>query len=283
MRLENIDYHLFKKAIEIYLKMAYPEGLPEAGFTASTINHVLEKTNKSDLLHEFEKVEISNDLDKKFTKYVIRLGCSFFPHLKLVLHESFNSQGYYGFLVDRHTEFLAIEKESTSFEQEISIKEKAKALKLAIEEKMEEEGVPTYRRIVRKYTQARKTAFSNEHIPKNGYRVFLVEDDFDVQQLHKLELELMGFAVDVATNGEEAITQFKENFYDAMLLDLMMPKISGFEVIRKLGSKIPIVVLSALDDKHTILECIEFGAKSFLTKPVQANTLRKNIMEAINK
>src|SRR5918992_5260248 len=80
-------------------------------------------------------------------------------------------------------------------------------------------------------------------------RILVVDDDQVIQQLLKVNLELEGYAVEVASDGEEALVLFDRFHPDLVLLDIMMPKLDGWEVARRLagttGGPVPIVLLSA--------------------------------------
>jgi CheY-like chemotaxis protein len=79
-------------------------------------------------------------------------------------------------------------------------------------------------------------------------RVLIVEDDASIRDLLKTILSRDGYGIDIATDGNEAIAALEENSFDAILLDLMMPRTNGYEVIHHVTSKklgIPIVIATA--------------------------------------
>lgn len=99
----------------------------------------------------------------------------------------------------------------------------------------------------------------------------------------QLELEHEKYSVDTAQDGEEGVEKFKSNFYDLILLDLMMPKLSGEEVckiIRK-TSNIPIIVLTAKDQILNKVELLDMGADDYLTKPFEIEELFARIRVAL--
>lgn len=102
-------------------------------------------------------------------------------------------------------------------------------------------------------------------------KILIVEDDEFLLQMYVTKLELESFRVLSATNGEEGLkTAFKEK-PDLILLDLKLPKIDGFEVLRDLKSNedtknIPVVVLTNFSEKEHIDKCLALGAEDYLIK-----------------
>lgn len=101
-------------------------------------------------------------------------------------------------------------------------------------------------------------------------RVLVVEDDVRMAGLLKRGLEQEAYSVDVASNGEEALWLGVENPYDAVVLDLMLPDIDGYEVCRKLrgsGRWMPVLMLTARDAVADRVAGLDAGADDYLTKP----------------
>jgi DNA-binding response OmpR family regulator len=102
-------------------------------------------------------------------------------------------------------------------------------------------------------------------------RILVVDDDQVIQQLLKVNLELEGYAVEVASDGEEALTLFADFKPDLMLLDIMMPKLDGWEVARRLagtaGGPVPIVLLSARAQESDVQKGTDLGVAAYVTKP----------------
>src|SRR3979409_1307535 len=85
-----------------------------------------------------------------------------------------------------------------------------------------------------------------------------------------------GYAVDVADNGESGLFMAQSNEYDLVVLDLMLPKLSGpvvLERYRKSGGEAPVLVLTALSDKQSIIELLNAGADDYLSKPFDLGEL----------
>ena len=106
--------------------------------------------------------------------------------------------------------------------------------------------------------------------------ILIVEDDKDINNLIKELLSERGFETKQVFDGAEAVDYLKNNEVDLMLLDLMMPKLMGEDVInyaRSMDMKMPIIVLSAKIDKATRLGCLDLGCDDFITKPFDTDEL----------
>lgn len=101
-------------------------------------------------------------------------------------------------------------------------------------------------------------------------RVLVVEDEVKMTALLKRGLEEEGYSVDTAPTGNEAVWLGTENPYDAIVLDLMLPDLDGFEVCRKLreaGRWAPVIMLTARDAVLDRVQGLDAGADDYLTKP----------------
>lgn len=114
-------------------------------------------------------------------------------------------------------------------------------------------------------------------------RILIVDDDDEIRELLEFDIASSGYFVDTATNGLEGLNKALNNAYDLILLDVMMPKMNGFEVcknIRQAKLAVPILMLTAkgtIDDKTTGFDC---GADDYLVKPfdVQEVLLRIRVL-----
>ena len=103
-------------------------------------------------------------------------------------------------------------------------------------------------------------------------RILVVDDDQVIQQLLKVNLELEGYEVEVASDGEEALRSFGAFQPNLVLLDIMMPKMDGWEVSRRLKDRpgagsVPIVLLSARAQDSDVKRGSEIGVAAYVTKP----------------
>jgi len=102
-----------------------------------------------------------------------------------------------------------------------------------------------------------------------GARVLIVDDEAQIRRALRTGLTGHGFAVEVAEDGETALTAIAAHAPDVIVLDLVMPGIDGFEVLRELRawSRVPVLVLSAHGQEHDKVEALDLGADDYLTKP----------------
>jgi DNA-binding response OmpR family regulator len=98
----------------------------------------------------------------------------------------------------------------------------------------------------------------------------VVEDEVRLAQALQRGLRAEGFAVDVAADGEEGLHLAREEPYDAVILDVMLPKVSGYQVCRTLRAErnwVPVLMLSAKDGEYDQADGLDVGADDYLTKP----------------
>jgi DNA-binding response OmpR family regulator len=103
-----------------------------------------------------------------------------------------------------------------------------------------------------------------------GKRILVIEDDPSIVLGLRMNLEAEGYAVDVAEDGEAGLASARSRQADLIILDIMLPRLNGFEVLRKLraeGVNVPTIVLSARDAELDIVMGLEFGAEDYVTKP----------------
>jgi len=107
-------------------------------------------------------------------------------------------------------------------------------------------------------------------------RILLIEDDSATAQSVMLMLKAAGLDVDVASFGQQGIERGRSSDYDVILLDLMLPDMSGFQVLRALrydNIRTPLLVLSSLDGVRDKAKALGFGADDYLTKPFHKDEL----------
>ena len=103
-------------------------------------------------------------------------------------------------------------------------------------------------------------------------KLLLAEDQLDLARPVCVILEKSGFSVDVAADGIEALGMLRSNEYDAVLLDVMMPGMSGWEVLAQIradGNQVPVMMLTAMDSLDDKVRGLEGGADDYMTKPIE--------------
>jgi signal transduction histidine kinase/ActR/RegA family two-component response regulator len=117
-------------------------------------------------------------------------------------------------------------------------------------------------------------------------RIFLVDDDYDHTITFKVGLELAGFEVDAYNDSAIALSKFKPDYYDLLLIDIKMPKIDGFELyekIRKIDNKVRIWFITAYETYHKVLEKVssksqeEMSLDRLIQKPIEIDKLVEQI------
>lgn len=121
-----------------------------------------------------------------------------------------------------------------------------------------------------------------------GKRVLVVDDEKLIVKGIRFSLEQDGIEVDCAYDGEEALNMAREKEYDIVLLDVMLPKMNGFEVCQQIRefSSMPIVMLTAKGDDMDKILGLEYGADDYITKPfniLEVKARIKAIMRRTNK
>ena len=115
--------------------------------------------------------------------------------------------------------------------------------------------------------------------------ILLVDDEEAVQKLLTYPLERDGFRVVSARDGEEALERFSEAAFDLVVLDLMLPKLDGLEVCKRLraGSAVPIIMLTARDDELDKVLGLELGADDYITKPFSIREFRSRVRALLRR
>ncbi len=116
-------------------------------------------------------------------------------------------------------------------------------------------------------------------------RLLLVEDDMEISQMLKNFLETENYEVISAADGKEAYEKWNENSYDLILLDLMIPKISGMEVMQYIreSSTVPIIIVSAKDTDSDKTLGLGLGADDYITKPFSVTEVLARIKANIRR
>lgn len=117
-------------------------------------------------------------------------------------------------------------------------------------------------------------------------RLFIVEDDLVLADGLKNSLMQSGYAIDVANNGMDADSILAYQAFDLVVLDLGLPKLSGFEVLKRLrarGSKTPVLILTANDNTNDRVKGLDLGADDYLSKPFILAELEARVRALIRR
>src|SRR5213080_2897563 len=115
--------------------------------------------------------------------------------------------------------------------------------------------------------------------------ILLVDDEEAVQKLLTYPLERDGYTVVQARDGEEALARFSDGSIDLVVLDLMLPKVDGLEVCRRLRARsmVPIIMLTARDDELDKVVGLELGADDYITKPFSIREFRSRVRALLRR
>lgn len=121
-----------------------------------------------------------------------------------------------------------------------------------------------------------------------GDRILIVEDEEDIRELIRYNLDREGFDVIAAATGEEALVAARARRPDLVLLDLMLPGIQGLEVCRRLRSGpetagVPIIMVTAKGEEADIVAGLEMGADDFVTKPFSPRELTARVRSVLRR
>lgn len=122
---------------------------------------------------------------------------------------------------------------------------------------------------------------------QSGY-LLIADDDNENRDLLRRLLEPHGFRLDFAVNGVETITKMEAEDYDAVLLDIRMPEMDGFEVLSRLRESgrlgnTPVIVVTGLQEEQDAVRCIENGAEDFLSRPIRPALLMARLSASLEK
>jgi DNA-binding response OmpR family regulator len=107
-------------------------------------------------------------------------------------------------------------------------------------------------------------------------QILIVEDEPKISRVLQLELEYENYQTEIANNGKDALRLLQEKEWDLVLLDIMIPELSGLEVLRRIrrtDENTPIILLTARDEIHDKVSGLDIGANDYITKPFQIEEL----------
>ncbi len=117
-------------------------------------------------------------------------------------------------------------------------------------------------------------------------RILLVDDEQPIQTLLSFPLQRDGYEVVQASDGREALARFSEQQFDLVVLDLMLPRMDGLEVCKRLrakGSTVPIIMLTAKSEEIDKVLGLELGADDYITKPFSMREFRSRVKAALRR
>ncbi|WP_339236684.1 response regulator transcription factor [Oceanobacillus sp. FSL W7-1281] len=117
-------------------------------------------------------------------------------------------------------------------------------------------------------------------------RILIVEDEQKISRVLQLELDYEGYETIVAANGKQALEYIEAEEWGLILLDIMIPELSGLEVlrrVRKQGNETPVILLTARDEVYDKVNGLDLGANDYITKPFQIEELLARIRANLRK
>src|SRR4051812_38143470 len=126
-------------------------------------------------------------------------------------------------------------------------------------------------------------------VPDRSPRILLVDDEQPIQTLLSFPLQRDGYDVVTVADGRDALARFAEQHFDLVVLDLMLPKMDGLEVCRRLraqtgnGKTVPIIMLTARSEEIDKVIGLELGADDYITKPFSLREFRSRVKAALRR
>lgn len=120
------------------------------------------------------------------------------------------------------------------------------------------------------------------------FSALIVDDNASNRDVLKRNLQSLNSLVVMAENGEQALELLQVEQYDLMLLDIMMPGLDGFEVLKRVKAdkslaSMPVMMVSALDDMDSVIQCISMGAVDYVVKPFESRLLKNRVKRVIER
>ena len=117
-------------------------------------------------------------------------------------------------------------------------------------------------------------------------RILIIEDEKKIAELIEARLKKEKYQIDISLDGEEGLYNALNDIYDLILLDVMLPKINGFEILKEIKEKnikAEVIMLTARDSLEDKLEGFNFGADDYLTKPFYMEELVARVNAKLRK
>ena len=117
-------------------------------------------------------------------------------------------------------------------------------------------------------------------------RILLVEDDFEMRRLLTDELLDEGYQISEAVDGEDAVSKLAQEEFDLVITDLVMPRLSGLDLLTKMKKTcppVPVILITAFGDWSSLTQAYEKGAIDYICKPFKMKDLKDAIQKALKK
>lgn len=115
-------------------------------------------------------------------------------------------------------------------------------------------------------------------------KILIIEDEYAISELIKLNLDLAGYEICQAMDGEEGLKQIKHTQFDLVILDIMLPKMDGYALMPLISDKnIPIILLTARDGLHDKVRGLNMGADDYITKPFEGIELLARVRAVLRR
>ncbi|MFP4077998.1 MAG: response regulator transcription factor [Bacillota bacterium] len=117
-------------------------------------------------------------------------------------------------------------------------------------------------------------------------KILVVEDELSIQKMIEYDLKQLGYTVHLAKDGQEGLEKATSEHYDIIILDLMLPLMSGFEIAEKLNqspNKPYIMMLTAMDDEYNTIKGFDAGADDYITKPFSPRELTARVKAVLKR
>ena len=115
-------------------------------------------------------------------------------------------------------------------------------------------------------------------------QILIIEDEENIARVLQLELEFEGYSVEIAYTGTDGLIKYRENPWDLVLLDLMLPGLNGLDVLRRIRAteaKTPVILLTAKSGLEDKVKGLDLGANDYVTKPFEIEELLARVRSAI--
>lgn len=114
-------------------------------------------------------------------------------------------------------------------------------------------------------------------------KILVVDDEELINQLVAQNLKLVGYQVEQSFDGKEALYKIERNNYDLVILDIMLPEFSGFEVIQQIKGKVPVIFVSAKAQLQDKVEGLQLGAEDYIVKPFEMLELLTRVQVVLRR